>query len=691
MEARHVRPILFTLLCLLCTLSAQSTTREREIEISALSKDPVSFKSEVDESGTFTWWLPADASEYILPIAAGIAVDPSQPKVMRWLRKSSPWDLSDLPALGARYGDQMAVWIVPHPHYAQLIVEDRIGVRFSFPRGRHNATPCEIVATRGGSDALEVARIFREWRKSSPDTGSIPKPRPLTEKAKALPRVSRLFGTPHIYLWGTSIFSQHDVPRRKWTSFARALRDAPRDSPGGRIVSQFKNDQLKSLQELAAADWASPQLITDVAAALSQVLANPSLQNPPAKTPPNDALRQNKAAFAAAFSDFLSPPESWGDGLSLPMLDALESAGLDRALLLLSDLYGTAAHPDLARRTEELGYLLGPYDSYHSVHAPDAAADTTWETAQFDATAFEQGRVLNIDGSGHAGFRGKGFHFSPAAAWPYVQKRVGGILNRTPYCAWFVDCDATAECFDDYRPGREATRPDDVKARRSRLRWLESEHKLVVGSEGGSALFADVIHFGHGVTTPYLGHLDPSFRDRNSPHFLGRHWPADRPEMFFKAIPVPPALRTPYFDPTVRVPLYQAALGDEIIVSHHWNFDSFKFDDVAITRELLEILHNVPPMYHLNRETWPERKDRIVRHFAFWSPIHRQLATAPLVGFKYLSNDRQVQQTTFRTAEGDVTIAVNFSNRPQTNHPPYSATVSGPIKLPERVYVAKQP
>jgi hypothetical protein len=96
-------------------------------------------------------------------------------------------------------------------------------------------------------------------------------------------------------------------------------------------------------------------------------------------------------------------------------------------------------------------------------------------------------------------------------------------------------------------------------------------------------------------------------------------------------------------------------------------------------------------MYHLNRETWPERKDRIVRHFAFWSPIHRQLATAPLVGFKYLSNDRQVQQTTFRTAEGDVTIAVNFSNRPQPNHPPYSATVSGPIKLPERVYVAKQP
>lgn len=56
-----------------------------------------------------------------------------------------------------------------------------------------------------------------------------------------------------------------------------------------------------------------------------------------------------------------------------------------------------------------------------------------------------------------------------------------------------------------------------MKLRRDRLRWLESDHAMVVGSEGGSALFADVIHYGHGVHTPYIGHLDKRFRDPESP------------------------------------------------------------------------------------------------------------------------------------------------------------------------------
>jgi hypothetical protein len=56
------------------------------------------------------------------------------------------------------------------------------------------------------------------------------------------------------------------------------------------------------------------------------------------------------------------------------------------------------------------------------------------------------------DGSGHGGFKNRGFHLSPTAAWPYVRQRVEKNLNQTPFSVWFVDCDATAECFDDYNP-----------------------------------------------------------------------------------------------------------------------------------------------------------------------------------------------------------------------------------------------
>jgi hypothetical protein len=547
-----------------------------------------------------------------------------------------------------------------------------------------------VVVFWRGEDPLEVAFGFREWRRSAKDTGGIPRPRSLAEKAERLPLVSRLYGAPHIYLWGPALFSRHDVDRSRWIAFARKLRDAPAESFAGRMVARFTTPRRRALRELAEAEWPMDYLATDVAASIEAALTDRTLLDLPADTPPAEVTRRNKKAIGAALSDLVRDPATWGDGISLSMLEALRDAGIDRALLLLSDLYGESPRPDVAKRAGDLGFLLGPYDSYHSVHSPDADRDSTWETAQFDGVAYGDGRVLKADGTGHGGFLGRGFHFSPIAAWPYVEKRVTALSNQVPYAAWFVDCDATAECFDDFNPLHPATRIDDIAWRRRRLRWLEAEKGLVIGSEGGSALFADVIHFGHGVHTPYIGHLDPAFRDRKSPHFLGRYWPPDTPEQSFKPVPVPRSLVTPYFDPRVRVPLYQAAFGEELVVTHHWSFDSFKFEDIAPTRELLEVLYMVPPMYHLNRSSWPERRERILRHVAFWGPIHRRLAAAPLTGFQHLSEDRLLQRTTFRAAGGEVTITVNFAAEEHASFPPCSATVSGPIEVDQKVYRAQR-
>ena len=140
----------------------------------------------------------------------------------------------------------------------------------------------------------------------------------------------------------------------------------------------------------------------------------------------------------------------------------------------------------------------------------------------------------------------------------------------------------------------------------------------------------------------------------------------------------------------MRIPLYQAALGDEVIATHHWSFDSLKLTDIKNTRELMEILYLVPPMYHLNRETWPKRREQILRHLAFWGPLHRELATAPLTGFACLSEDRLVQRTTFHRKSGEVTITVNFGEKAQAGYAPYSATVSGAISVPKQVFRAGQ-
>jgi hypothetical protein len=123
-------------------------------KVADLSDQPVSYQSPIGTSGQFTWWFPDGADAYVLPISAGIVVDSSRADLMHWLRNGSPWSLVDLPALGLRYGNQTLVVIVPSPHYAELIVTDRIGIRFSAPKGRSPTAPCEIVALRRGGDPL---------------------------------------------------------------------------------------------------------------------------------------------------------------------------------------------------------------------------------------------------------------------------------------------------------------------------------------------------------------------------------------------------------------------------------------------------------------------------------------------------------------------------------------------------------
>jgi hypothetical protein len=468
---------------------------------------------------------------------------------MRPLQDGSPWSLTELPALGLLSNDQLLVFIVPWPHYAELIVTNRLGIRFSLPKGRLSAAPVGIVAQRRARDPLEVARGFREWRRTAGDTGAIPRPRTLTQKLAELPRSNGLLGAPHFYLWGPALFSRHDVSRNKWVPFAKALRSAQPESFGSRLARMVESDKRTALQELAAAEWPMDYLTIEVAGVIDTALAGRDLLRQDPEVPAVELIRSNKKALADAFGIYLNPPESWGDGLSTSLLTSLHEAGINRALLVLSDLYGRSFRPDVVAQAEKFGYLIGPYDSYHSVHSPAAGPNDTWETAQFDRAAYEQGRVINADGSGHGGFKERGYHLSPQAAWPYVQERVGRMVRQAPYSAWFIDCDATAECFDDFSPDHPATRIEDTRLRRQRLAWLESKHRMVVGSEGGSVLFADVIHFGHGVHTPYIGHLDPSFRDPQSPYYLGRHWPPDSPGPVLQtcsitAVPQDPLLRS---------------------------------------------------------------------------------------------------------------------------------------------------
>jgi Glycosyl hydrolases related to GH101 family, GH129 len=158
---------------------------------------------------------------------------------------------------------------------------------------------------------------------------------------------------------------------------------------------------------------------------------------------------------------------------------------------------------------------------------------------------------------------------------------------------------------------------------------------------------AATVHFAHGVMTPVIGWGDPDLKNKQSKYYLGSYYPPDEPQVFFRPVPLKEEYRYIYFEPRFRLPLFEAVFHDSVVATHHWSFASLKARDEAGTVELLELLYQVPPLYHLNLQEFEKRKAQIRRHYRFLSPLHRETALLPLTSFQWLSPDHMVQRTAF--------------------------------------------
>jgi hypothetical protein len=337
------------------------------------------------------------------------------------------------------------------------------------------------------------------------------------------------------------------------------------------------------------------------------------------------------------------------------MMEELKEAGFDRALLVVDGWKALRDSPATIRRTKALGYLLAPYDSYNSIHSPDAGPDETWETAQFDRKLYETGAIVRWDGTKRPGFLRRGYLLSPLVAQPYVERRVSELWKEFRSNAWFIDCDAFGEVHEDYSSLHPASQEDDMRARLRRMAWIRDTYRLVIGSEGGSAYAASTLHFAQGMTTPVIGFGDPDLRDPRSPYFLGG-WTQP-----LRQAPLKPIYARPFFDPRFRLPLYQTVFHDSVVTTDHPDAPLPKYSDQIVTRALLSSLYNVPPLYWLDREEFARRKRWIQAHHKFFAPLHRETGLLPLTAFDWLTPDRLVQRTVFG---GKVELEANFGSKP---------------------------
>jgi hypothetical protein len=658
---------------------ARWTLPERKISVAvALEGERLLAHVLAAEPGEFS--LPvmpasAPAKGWILPLFEGVYAPCGDAKWEAFLvsrgKMNSTADLT-LPLLALDCGGFTLTCILTNPFNNELefgrAADGCLQARLTHQFTRNQPVREYGVVFQVSSNSLvEPARLYRQWLVHRGEFVS------LHDKIRKTPEAQKLLGAAHIYLWGHALLNQDDVT--DWKQLAREFHaESAEPSPARRIWALMKPEAKGFVTNLLQAQWPDKYIKGQVAEELNRLLVQtdlydadawrgvtlPSdvsqlLEASPAKLSTADRCRLNSHLLAAAFPNLLTKPESWGNGTSPRMIGQLVAAGLDR-LWLGSDGWASLINrPETVAAAKKAGFLIGPYDSYHSIHRP--GEPDTWETAQFGQALYETGAIVNADGSKRRGFKHKGFQLSPAAARPFVEERVSRLMAAFGANSWFVDCDGFGDYCDDYAQEHPATQQSDLQARISRMAWIRDTFGAVVGTEGCFAGVAPTVHFAHGVMTPVIGWGDVDLQDKQSKYYLGAYYPPGEPAVFFKPVALKEEHRYIYVEPRFRLPLFQTVFHDSVVATHHWLFGSLKARDCAGAIELLELLYQVPPLYHLNLAEFQKRKGQIKRHYDFFSPLHRESALLPLTDFRWLTPDGTVQRTTF----GDrIEVTANF-------------------------------
>ncbi|EGL19056.1 MULTISPECIES: glycoside hydrolase [unclassified Paenibacillus] len=623
-------------------------------------------------------WPRVTADSYLLPLGEGKKIPANDASWMQFLKEETlNWSESfsmDFFALNKQA--YSIVYIVKNKFNNEVRFKGDSAIGFDFSHEFPSLTPDKSYGFRlyvTDNDPVSAAKTYQAYRHEMEPFLT------LADKAKANPEVAKLFGAPHIYLWNEQLLAETDVDWSKIRSrlesplgpwIAELLAAHTEDGAGefNSVLKQMRaQDYFDAYQKkivlramnavLKLKPFYKAELFPDLDSQTLQLAAKGTDRLSKQQT-----YELNKKILKSALQDAVTDIGTWGEDHSAKLVEDMKQAGIANAWIGLPNWSDGLMNPGFVRKTNEQGYLIGPYDSYHSIQQKE---NPSWNTAYFpDSTLYEQATIAKKDGTKIGGFLGRGRKLNPALSLPSVKQRTQAILqDGIAFNSWFIDCDATGEIYDDYTAAHPTTQLQDLKARLERIAYIANEKKMVVGSEGGSDYAHNTIAFAHGIETPVIQWADPDMRtDKSSEYYVGDYYSPQGtiPERYGKQVPIKPLYHTIYTDPAYSVPLYKLVYNDSVITTHHWEWGSDKIKGEVGDRMLKELLYNVPPLYHLDRQVWEKEKARITAYLKVWSPFHKKAVNREMTGFRILSEDRLVQRTEYGP---DLNVTVNFSDK----------------------------
>lgn len=633
----------------------------------------VTITSKTAEDNEFQW--PNISGEsYYMPFGEGKRI-PASDEIWSNYLKGNEFDVLEqlsMPFWASVSGEYAVLYIMENPYRSSFIFSEENDISFSllhqYPEiDKEKSCSFRIYLT--DNNPVSVAKIYREYVMEQGNFVT------LEEKAEDTPNIRKLYGAPQIYLWGDNLISPKNI---HWSVFKNSLNSnilnyikklASQKEIGAEFLQTIENisnqDYIGQYQKEVICRFLSEQLkendfynsqIFSKQDNYMKTLLQKGLEN----LDDSSLIQLNKHALAVNLPEVFQPVDEWMNENTVDLIKEWKDFGIERAWIGLNSWEQAYAKPELVETAVKEGYLIAPYDSYHSIHEP---GKEQWITAKFqDTSLYETAVISKKNGEKEKGFQNVGRKLNPVLSMPSVKQRVNEILqSNIPFNSWFIDCDATGEIYDDYSPEHKTTQQEDLKARLERMKYIK-EQNMVIGSEGGNDFAADVIAFAHGIELKSFSWMDEDMKsNKESEYYIGKYYnpTGGVAEHFSKRIPIKEEYYNIFVNPKYDLPLYKLVYNDSVITSYHWDWSTFKIIGAVQNRMLREILYNIPPLYHLDSEEWEKYKKEISEHTKVWSQFSRQAVLQEMTDFRYLTEDGFVQMSEYGK---NIFVIANFAD-----------------------------
>jgi hypothetical protein len=333
---------------------------------------------------------------------------------------------------------------------------------------------------------------------------------------------------------------------------------------------------------------------------------------------------------------------------ALGIIGELKSVGIERIL------WSNRQQPAGIKAMNGMpGVLTSRYDIYQDLMDPQVVKEQLRGVhSDWTQAGWPKDIMLDANGNWRKGWqvKGKDGQMYPCGvlcdkqALKYARERIPEDLATHPYRCRFIDTTTASPWRECYHSEHPMTRGESRHYKMELLRYVNEETKLVTGSETGHDAAVPYVHYFEGMLS-----LGP-YRVPDAGRDMSKIWDE-----------VPQNVAKFQLGHKYRLPLWELVYHDCVVAQWYWGDYNNKLPALWDKRDLFNLLYGTPPMFMFNREFWQQNKDRFAQSYKDVCPVARAVGYAEMTDHRFLTPNRDVQQTQF--ANG-VTITVNFGTTP---------------------------